>query len=305
MGSFALLMPIHLAIHLSTSPTVTSRKADDFAVKAPQLLSIPLSFVIGFLVPAVALALPAPSILSYSQKQSWIAAWQVFPIWMEISQQILSFVIPKLSSSSSTKRQSQRYSSLDTIRALRVVYVFALVVVGVTHITTFAISITSKLFPAIFTPEFRGVLDPTKVSLPASPFPLKKITSLGKGAFQLLQYDEICGSAALLVWSAALLVKKYNEIQCFGFGAALKMLAATVGLTVSIPNPRILVCYSLSRLGVCLEIHLFRRCISMIRACLGTVLLTLSRFVVAFWPLRLRNSVDMGTRRAGVRSEDY
>lgn len=235
MGTFAVFMPIHLAIHLSTSPTVFSRKASDFAVNIPRMLSLPLSLVIGFLVPAVALALPAPSILTYGQKQTWLAAWQVFPVWMEISQQSLSLLVSMLWGSNSPAHQDRKGTNIHSICALRRAYVFALVFAGVTRIATISISLTSILFPAIFAPEFRGVLDPSNIFLPASLLPSKKMTFVGEGALQLLQWDEICGSLALIVWSAALLVKKYSEVHSFDTGAALKLLGAATGLIVSIP----------------------------------------------------------------------
>ena len=244
-------MPIYLAIQLSTSPTVSSRKANDFAVSLPQLLSLPFSLAIGFLIPAVALALPAPAILIYNQKQTWIAVWQVFPIWMEISQQSLSFVISRLFSLESHVSQIRRSSNLKTIRALRVVYIFAMVVTGVTRITAFSIALASKLFPAMFAPEYRGILDPSNVFLTASISPSKKMSYVGEGAFQLLQYDEICGSVALLVWSGVLLVKKYDEFGLFNLRAGLKMIAAAIGLIVGVSSPGVFFCHSM-----CFEVQM-------------------------------------------------
>ena len=230
-----MVMPIHLAVHLSTSPTVSSRNAADFAIDIPRMLSLPCSLLIGFLVPAVALALPAPSVLTSGQKQTWLAAWQVFPVWMEISQQSLALVVSMLWSSSPPAHQNRQGSSVQSLRALRTAYIFALVFAGVTRIATISISLTSKLFPAIFAPEFRGVLDPSNIFLPASLFPSKKMTFVGEGALQLLQYDEICGSLALVIWSTVLLVKKYSEFHSFDIRAALKLLGAATGLIVSVP----------------------------------------------------------------------
>ena len=226
-------MPFHLAIHLSTSPTVSSRNAADFAVDIPRMLSLPCALGIGFLVPAISLALPAPSILTYDQKQTWLAVWQVFPIWVEISQQSLSQIVPMLWGSSPPAHQNRKGSNIQSLRALRTAYIFALGFAGVTRIATISISLTSKLFPAIFAPEFRGVLDPSNIFLPASLLPSRKMTFVGEGALQLLQYDEICGSLALVLWSAVLLVRKYSEFHSFDIRAALKFLGAVTGLIVS------------------------------------------------------------------------
>lgn len=229
-GTFAVFMPIHLAIHLSTSPTVSSRKAKDFAVRIPSLLSIPISLAIGFIVPAVALALPAPSILTYDQKQNWIAAWQVFPIWVEVLQETFSFLFAKLSSSRPQSSQPSRDLDIQTIKALRMVYIFVLIIAGITRITTLSLSLTSVLFPSIFTPEHRGVLNPSNVFQPASISPSKMMASVGEGAAQLLLYDEVCGSAALLVWSIALLVTKYSETRPLCLATTAKILASSAVL---------------------------------------------------------------------------
>ena len=119
-GSFAVFMPLHLAIHLSTSPSVSSRRSEDFAVKTSRLLSIPFSLALGFFVHAVMLALPAPSILTYDQKQNWIAAWQVFPLWVEISQEIIAFLFATIGGSvpkSSRNRQSRDKQTIKVSRS--------------------------------------------------------------------------------------------------------------------------------------------------------------------------------------------
>ena len=229
-GTFAVFMPIHLAIHLSTSPTVSSRKAKDFAVKIPSLLSIPISLAIGFIVPAVALALPAPSISTFDQKQNWIAGWQVFPIWAEILQETFSFFFAKLSRSQPKSSQASRDLDTKTIQALRMVYIFGLSIAGITRIFTLSLSLTSVLLPSIFTPEYRGTLNPSNVFQPTSILPSKMVASVGEGATQLLVYDEFCGSVALLVWSMALLVTKYSETRPLGLSTTAKLLASSAVL---------------------------------------------------------------------------
>ena len=118
--TFATFMPLHLAIHLATSPTVSSRKAKDFAIEQPTLLGIPLSMAIGFFIPAIMLALPAPSIQTYSQKQIWLAAWQVFPVYFEIVQGCISFVIARFEPPTTTLSHTQPMRNGQTIDGLRV-----------------------------------------------------------------------------------------------------------------------------------------------------------------------------------------
>ena len=218
-------MPTYLAIHLFTSPTVSSRKTKDFAVNISRLLSIPISLAVGFIVPAVFLALPAPSILTYDQKQNWMAAWQVFPVWVEILQETFSFLFANLSGSRPNSSQASRDLDKQTIKSLRLVYISVLIIAGITRITTFSLSLTSVLFPALFTPEYRGVFNPSKVFWPASISPTKMMSSIGEGVAQLLWYDDFCGSVALLVWSMALFVTKYSETRPLFLSTTAKLLA--------------------------------------------------------------------------------
>lgn len=54
---------------------------------------------------------------------------------------------------------------------------------------------------------------------------------VGEGALQLLQYDEMCGSTALLVWSAALLANKYAETRPIYVWSVVRLFAASAILT--------------------------------------------------------------------------
>ena len=224
VGAFALVVPIHLLTHLLTSPTVFSQKTKDFVVDVAHLQSIPVSLAVGFFVPAVGLALPAPSILTYDQKQTWIAIWQVFPIWVGSLQEVVSF-FAKFSSLTQRSSRKPAVDNAQTMGALRMVYVFALMVAGITRVMAISLSITSKLFPPLFAPEYRRVLNPSNVFQTASILPSKKMSYVGEGAFQFLQYDEMVGSTALVVWSSALFAKKYSELRPIRKWTALKTFA--------------------------------------------------------------------------------
>ena len=79
----------------------------------------------------------------------------------------------------------------------------------------------------MFAPEFRGIFNPSNVFQPASLLPSKKMGFVGEGAFQLLQYDEMCGSTALLVWSAALLANKYAETRPISLWTVVRLFASS------------------------------------------------------------------------------
>jgi len=240
-------MPLYLIIHLATSPTVSSRVAKNYAVDVPNLLSVPISLIIGFVLPSVLLSLPAPSVLSFDQKQTYIAYWQMFPIWFEILQQLFSFVLAKLlqttlKSSTSPQKQSRR-----TMEALRSVYIFALAIAGVTHVTAVMLSMTSMLFPALFAPQFRGELNPSNVFLTQSFFASKSISSIGAGALQLLQYDDMVGSVALQLWAVALYLNSNSRTSKVDSWTAIKVVSALVASTVLFGSCGCAVCFIWAR----------------------------------------------------------
>ena len=206
-------MPIYLAIHLSTSPTVLSRKPSDFYVAVPKLASIPFSLALGFVLPTVLVALPAPSILTYDRKQVFIAVWQSFPIWVELVQQIATFTISSLGMTEGGPSGIKQQPDKQWLKVLRAVYTFLLAAAGITHVSTIALMATSKFFTGFFASEFIGILNPSKVFLPQSIKASTKVSSLGDGAFLLLQYDFIVGSAALALWASALYITTYSSMK--------------------------------------------------------------------------------------------
>lgn len=247
LWTFAIFMPFYLIVHLATSPTVSSRVAKNYAVDVPNLLSVPVSLVIGFVVPSVLLSLPAPSVLSFDQKQTFIAFWQMFPIWFECLQQLFSVVIAKFLPGTSKSPMSPQRANRRTMEALRSVYVFALAIAGVTHISMVMLSMTSILFPALFAPKFRGELDPSNVFLTKSFFASKPISSIGVGAFQLLQYDDMVGSIALQLWALALYVKTNKRISKVHRWTAMKVVSALIASTVLFGSCGCAVCFIWAR----------------------------------------------------------
>lgn len=232
LWTFAVFMPLYLTIHLATSPTVSSHIAKSYAVDVPNLLSVPISLVIGFVLPSVLLSLPAPSVLTFDQKQAFIAFWQMFPIWFEILQQLFSFVMAKLLRGTLKSPTSPQKSSRRTMGALRSVYIFALAIAGVTHVTAVMLCMTSMLFPALFAPEFRGELNPSNVFLTQSFFASKPMSSIGAGALQLLQYDDMVGSIALQLWALALYLDTNLRTSKVSSWTAIKVVSAFVASTV-------------------------------------------------------------------------
>lgn len=201
LGTFATVAPIYFAIHLSTSPTVWSRNQSEFLVNSSKLHSIPYSIAVAFVVPAVLLALPAPSVIDYDTKQLFMVIWQAFPLMVGILQSVVPNVRSRLNDQVVVEE-----SKAHTIEHMRVVYALMLVVAWMTRISTWTISLSAVLFPGIFAYGVDTLLKPSSVFLPAAFTSSVKMPSIAAGAFQLLQYDDIIGAAAMVLWSATLYI---------------------------------------------------------------------------------------------------
>lgn len=240
--AYAVFMPLYLLLHLSTSSTVTSPTPTNIAIEIPKLSSIPISMTLGYVVPSILMALPAPSVISFETKQYAIAIWQAFPIWVELFQQAIStYVFLR------TFDVIDRFSppTMDTnVRvstALTTVYVFALALAGLTHIPTITLTAVSVFFPDLFALEYKGVFDPKRVFIPAGISPATKMSTIAAGALNLMQYDEFIGSAALVIWSAVLFMNACSMKKRFdgwlilvGEIVVLTTVAGPVGCAVAL-----------------------------------------------------------------------
>ncbi|KAL8670248.1 MAG: hypothetical protein Q9168_005200 [Polycauliona sp. 1 TL-2023] len=233
--TFAVVAPVYFAIHLSTSPTVSSRKWSDLRINSPQLQTIPYSVALGYILPAILLALPAPSVIGYDAKQLFMAVWQVFPLTVGFLQlaapSVRSWFIVKVSANEKTDNR--------TVIPMRKIYALMLAIAVVGQVSSWTISISAVFFPRIFTSEMSGLLKPSSVFLPPAVTPAVKMPSIAAASSQLLQYDEIVGSAAMVLWSAALYINAMDRTRRVGWvslmmkGAAIGTLAGPLGLAVA------------------------------------------------------------------------
>ena len=197
--SFGVAIPVFLILHLSTSPICTSLQAADYLVDVPDVVSILPAMVIGFALPTVLVALPAPAILPHDRKQLFIALWQFFPLSVSVLQQGTSFILKALARSRTIPTGSQRQS----MRALRVLYAMLLVAAAFSQISTIQLVAISNMFPGWFTLEYQRMFRFFDVFVPKAIAASTKMDSIGSGAHLLLQYDELIGSTSMVLWSLA------------------------------------------------------------------------------------------------------
>ena len=193
-----------------------SKSVSDLLVETDHVAAIFPALLIGFVLPSILMSLPAPSVLSYEQKQTYIAIWQLFPIWVSMVQAVLPYVMSKPVKTSSTK-----FFGSQELHSMRILYVGLLVIAGFGQAATATLVATSTFFPDLFASEFKGAFNASKVFLPAAVSPSTKMLSIGSGTHLLLQYDELIGSGAMLLWSTTLFMIIYRKCRSHQSEASL------------------------------------------------------------------------------------
>lgn len=229
-------MPLYLSFHLFTSPTTLSPSSKspntpttNLIIDPTKLRVLPLAVTLGAIVPSILACLPAPSIVSYSLQQDLVSFWQLFPVWISLSQLVLmtfsSFILP---SKEQTYRSAAERNAV-LLRSLRRTYIFIFAVSSLSHIASLTLSITPLILPSIFAPGYHSFFHPLRVFLPKSPLEITPISSLGEGALLLLQWDELIGSGAMIVW--AMVLNRNAHAGKVTWGGWLSLLVKVTGLT--------------------------------------------------------------------------
>lgn len=237
-ATYAVVAPILLTLSLATSKTESLTTAA-VITDAYEVASIPASLVLGFAVPAAMLALPAPSMQSFEAKQTWMAVWQGFPIWVAAFQQIvkryMSFMLLK----------PDQPPPERNMKPLSRVYLFLFVVAAGSHLAAMTLMVTSTLFPSILPAGYAGAFNLFKVMVPSAITAGTTMSDVGSGALMLLQYDEIVGSTAVLLWASFLYLQAHKRfhgtgiwLETAGVLALLTTLAGPVGCAVFLMSAR-------------------------------------------------------------------
>ena len=201
--AYAVITPIFLILYLLTSPTATSMEVADYLIGIRESASIPLALLIGYILPSVLMSLPAPSMLNHDRKQVLIVFWQFFPVWVSVCQQGISLAMRYLKIGISTQVPIEKRS----MKAMRMLYAILLLGAAANQLSALQLIVTSKIFPDLFALDYRHAFDFSKVFVPKAITASTPMDSIGSGAHMLLQYDELIGSSAMLVWAFALFVQ--------------------------------------------------------------------------------------------------
>jgi hypothetical protein len=198
--SHAVATPFYLALHLLLGASVTATTADDLSIAPQHLAAIAPSFVLGYIVPIILLALPTPKIVTYKFKHTlagWYQQWNLFIAFFHYG--YFHLIADKTQSSS----WPDQYAS-SNLSSLRVVYGLAFMMASIPHWTVCVISFMAWLCPSIFNEKKVECLKPANVLVPTLPFTQRKARNMAQGFLWLIQWDYILGTLGMIVWALVL-----------------------------------------------------------------------------------------------------
>ena len=227
--TYACTIPMYLAQYFWSSPIPSPGDPSVLLPNAISTFSILPAIVCGFVLPSILAALPAPTLVSYDQKQIFMAMWQPFPLWTGIFLHIFRYLLPKLFP------QTARRLTAQPRAALRAVYALALSTGVVARVATVSLSTTATVFPSLFAPEHVAELSLGHVFVPATALHTTAVPTLAAAVLLLLQWDQIMGSGMVLAWAVVMLASARPAAGAMGCWPAL-LAAISVGTVVLGPG---------------------------------------------------------------------
>ena len=181
--------------------------------KLNSIRTIPLSIFTSYLSLTIFMAIPSSgqrALISPAAQQVAVAAWNVFPLFMGLTQSLFPTILSLLPFPSISRQ--------TILSVLRTTYAFSFLLSSAFHIATLTTTLTPLMFPTLFATSTPSLFHPG--SLFQLPMSLSQVPSLGAGGLQFMQWDMVVGFAAVLVPA----VVRYER--------ALKMVGRDVSLGV-------------------------------------------------------------------------
>ncbi|KAJ5782330.1 hypothetical protein N7457_004104 [Penicillium paradoxum] len=200
--TFAFGIPLTCGLQLGSSITARRPNADNIRVPRAVLAILPLTFIIGFMGPTVAMSLPAPSVISLDMRQIAIAIWQPWPAYVSILSTAGFYLLsPFISENEWASRSSLRW-----------VYAFAFANASLTHLVAWIVSLATVIAPNMFQGHFVESLHPAKVFALHLPWSGLTVDDVGVGLHVFLRWDYTIGTTGVLVWALSLYVVAHYQL---------------------------------------------------------------------------------------------
>lgn len=231
IAAFGFIMPFYSLLYLLATGAKPAQAMNIPATSSARIRALPFSLILGFVLPTTAMWVSS-RVAETSTHQYLVAAWQIFPVYIAISQFVLSRV---LSAEASPKEQQK---SVQT--NLESLYQFLIFFSRVFHLGTIAYCLTS--FYRFSESSTRLPINFERMLVPSNPFnitthPVVPISSFADGTLQFLQYDYIFGTTAfcLLVWASK--SKVLEAVRAKGRGIVRGEVAMDRVITTMLEGP--------------------------------------------------------------------
>lgn len=222
--TFAFATPLFLGLQLGCSITARRPHADNIRVPRVVLTSLPLIFVIGFMVPTSMMVLPAPDLISVDFKQIAIAIWHPWPAYVSILTTVAYYVLSPFFSNNHRASMS----------SLRWVYAFAFVNAALSHLVSWVLSLATVIVPILFKERVLESLHPAKVFEIPIPWSGVKVDTVAHGVHYFLRWDYMIGSAGVLIWALTMYTVAHRQILST---VSYTGLLVKVGLLTALAGP--------------------------------------------------------------------
>ena len=193
----ATVGPLYAIVYLSVSPLASELSLPGLATEslAPttSTYTLPISLTVGYLVPAIAMAMPSPSLVSNGFQQVAIALWNIFPLIVCFMQKALGGIAARVGERKKKRGPNTRHH----LKAVRFAYIFGLVISTVTHTAILSLSLSTKILPFLFQPSYAQALGPSALLVP--PVALTTVPSLGDGVRSFLLWDQVFAYSTMLI----------------------------------------------------------------------------------------------------------
>lgn len=218
--SHAFGTPLYLALATLFMPSnaPAAQTPESLYIEDRHLKAIPISFFLGYVVPIILMALPAPQVVSHRFKHTatgWYQQWHLIIAVIHYSIVWLSNV---LHPDGIRRQDGPQKDSVQTLNLLRAVYGLAFALAVIPYYTTMVLSLSSILAPGLFDSQRVGSLHPKQLFIPTLPRNGLKIKDLKQGFKWLIQWDFVLGTVACTVWALAMR-RNALEVQKPGDGS--------------------------------------------------------------------------------------
>lgn len=215
---YAVVMPLYGIFHILVSSTALATTSNSIHVVKqiqildyPSLYTLPNAILLGYGLPVLFMALP---VFSTNLHQLFVAGWHLFPIWVSLSQFLLTSInnyaltitMLKVDMTETQSKELDLDRMHRTARemSLRRAYRFAYMTSASTHVFTLFVIALAKLFPSFLTSSTDQSVSWSGVFLPDYWRSMAAMKSFVQGTLNLLQYDQYAGSLGAITWGIGL-----------------------------------------------------------------------------------------------------